>query len=1311
MNVPAQASRARNAAALSAVLLAVGARLSPPLERAGPMAQSPNASDSQGGAPASSCVRCHTGIEDMHPGQNLSCTDCHGGNATADKQRDAHVQPQRTPPGDERVAGREDDLAWRRFVNPMDLRVAATTCGTCHEDIVKHVEMSLHGTTAGHLSDGYYEMGLQKEKGSTFSVFPVPAGAAKPGDVESLAQIPPHNDRLPRDALAGHFSDLTRKECVQCHLWSTGRAVRGRVGFDGDYRGEGCAACHVRYALDGLSQSADPRVSKTEPGHAKLHAMTRAPTTQTCTSCHYGDASIGLSFRGLSQLPPGAPGGPDIAGTTDALLNRVFYLDDPSIVPPDVHHERGMACIDCHTQSDVMGDGTLYGAMERAVEISCSDCHGTFTQPATLRTARGTPLEHLAMENGEVFLTSKVDGVRRRVPQAVQVLDSKRSEFNPRAKLAMTAEHEKLECYACHASWNVNFIGFHFDRNESLTQLDLLSGKRSAGRVTTQEKVFATWKSFFAGLNESGRVAPYLTGFSTMGSVRDKAGELIVDQALPETAARLSGATMIHHQTHTNRPTARSCVECHRSSATWGMGSANFRLTRQLAVVGDRRGLEVVALDRAQLPASIPLAKLVLPDIVDVELDCDPLQGHARRAFVAEGGRGVHSIDLSDPTQPKRLAFLATIEPHGLALAGDYLYVADGIGGLRIVDVRDPKKLALVATLPMFGAQAVAVQWPYAYVADGPGGLAIVDVRAPIAPRLAGGLHLSWDDRPDGAIAVSVLFQYSRPKVIFDRPADDRTEARLLCAVLDERTGLALCDVTEPSLARKLWPPQHQGTRARGRDEVRHRGLALLSHVDLAEPQGGTPTREGDYAYVLTERTLQGNNRRSTVAVFDVSDPFDAKLLGATEAGNATEMLIPAQIYNPPFLQTVVFAVGEEGVFATDATVSAEPKQLGALGALQRAYAMAVEEFPFDRMLDEADRRLKDVSHRESRWLNLPEIERVLSVDGERLGTIRADSARTPIPGLTARKHLETLDADRSCMLEPEEYTAAAGAWMDKNGDGRITLSELTEEAGLTGTDRNTSASSPAASPRFLATRVDENGDLARLFDGIDPHSFDANSDGMLEPSETARALLAALDLDADKLLDQDELSRHPGDWRQLRYGGKWAREKLAAIDDDKDGRIAARELEVDPKDWEALDVDKNGFLQLPPKALLSNELRGIDVAPSEWPTRQPKRSALPPLISSERLLAALDTDKDGVLSGRELRSRPDLLREMDGTSDSRAEKMEQQVSLDLVISEGVDVTLDDFKHRWDLDGDGKVEPVELPGMSGALLRRLGVVK
>ena len=101
-------------------------------------------------------------------------------------------------------------------------------------------------------------------------------------------------------------------------------------------------------------------------------------------------------------------------------------------------------------------------------------------------------------------------------------------------------------------------------------ELDLLSGERTPGRVTTQEKVFTTWKSFYAGLDEQGRVAPYLTGFSTMGTVDDADGNRVLDQEFPVTANGLSGLTMIHHQLHSTRPPARPWPESCVGSGTTG---------------------------------------------------------------------------------------------------------------------------------------------------------------------------------------------------------------------------------------------------------------------------------------------------------------------------------------------------------------------------------------------------------------------------------------------------------------------------------------------------------------------------------------------------------------------------------------------------------------------------------------------------------------------------------------------------------------------------------------------------------------------
>ena len=1255
------------------------------------------------GAPSDGCVECHDGIEDMHPEADLSCVDCHGGNGTARLKLEAH-EPRPSQRGrieTERVAPIDRNLAWARFVNPMDLRIVDRTCALCHDQDVDHLFASLHGTTAGHLSDGFYEMGHFEERGSKYGVFPVSGGPKEGGALERIVQVPAYDGGLAAEELSAHFADLPRKECMQCHLWSEGRAVRGRVGFDGDYRGQGCAACHVAYSREGFSESYDPHVPKHEPGHPRTHTMTRMPTTETCTTCHYGDASIGLHFRGLSQLPPDTPGGPEIPGTTDTQLNRVFYLNDPAICPPDVHYERGMHCVDCHTKGDVMGDGMLHGQMEHAVEITCQACHGTFDAPTTLTTQRGTPLEHLRWEGEDVIMTGKVTGKEHKVPQAVHVLDASRPEFNFEASLAMVPEHEDVECYTCHAGWNVNFLGFHFSRLEQLSQLDLISGMRTPGRVTTQEKVFATWKSFYAGRNESGAIAPYLTGFSTMGSVWDKDGSLILDQVMPVTKEGLSGMTMVHHQLHSTRPTARSCVECHRTSATWGMGSPNFQLGRQLAFVADRRGLEVVGIDRAEPAKSVPLLKMPLPDVVDIVVHTDPLQGHAHHVYAAEGRRGIHVIDVTNPIEPRKVAFVATINPRNLELAGDHLYVADGVGGVRIFDVSSPEEIKLAGSMPTFDAHDIDVRWPWAYVADGPGGLAILDVRVPIAPQLVTAIDINRDvDEPNRAILVETLFQYSRPMSRDEEPLDRRVPARNIAAVLDHKRGPFIIDVTEPTRPQVLFPSDRLLKRSRSRADRTWRGLALRTQVDPAEAQGGERTSERDYVYAVYEDGPP-DQRRSWLTIYDVTAGSRVKLPPRNSrvlVGYSTEQLVPADFYNPPFRQRMLFTTGERGIYLTDVSVSREPTQLGILPGLDDAYVFAVEEFPLDKMIDESGARLKDISHEGSRWLYRAEIGRLLDIPAEVLGTDLTYDENFEF-GATARMHLSQLDEDRSGLLTGEEYDRAGGASIDRDGDGRIAMVELADKIGLM-RPLNVSASEYEEEPSDVVlgiTRVQEDGDLARLLDGVNPFDHDRDRNSILSRKEVESAFFEALDLDGDGRLSRDEFSRCPGEPRQLRFGDEIADEIFERHDRNRDGRIIRREFRLAEPEWLALDVDQDGGVRLVGGRYDYQRERGYVGPGSEWPRQREVFYPLPPGISSERLLAAFDADGDGEISRGEMRRRAELFALMDRNSDGVVSEEELPRLPQILARLGVDGAPDDFMGRWDLDGDGRIDADELP--------------
>lgn len=1261
-------------------------------------------------AAAPGCVSCHAGIEAMHPEAELSCVDCHGGDGMAMGKAAGHV----TRPagagrgtGDERVAPLDEDLAWHRFVNPFDLRVAEKVCGDCHEEEVKRFAVSLHGTTAGHLSDGFFEMGLSEERGSRFGVFPVTAQDAPVagGAVERLVQVPPTR-RVGRgdsaaEKLASHYADLPRKECMQCHFWGAGRAVEGRAGFDGDYRGAGCAACHVAYSVDGLSDSGDRSAPRNEPGHPRRHEMTRTPDTNSCSTCHYGDASIGLSFRGLAQLPPGASGGPDIPGTTDTPLNRSFYLDDPEVCPPDVHFERGMHCIDCHTLGDVMGDGRLHGQMEQQVEISCEACHGTFTDESLLVTERGTPLENLRRvedpdwpgladdpDRFTVFLTGKVDGVEHEVPQVARIVDPGSLAYKADAARAMTADHGKVECYTCHAGWNVNLLGFHFSRNESLTQLDLLSGRRTKGRVTTQEKVFASWKSFYAGWNEAGRVAPYMTGFSTMGSVWDEDGELVLDQVMPETANGLSGMSMIHHQTHTVRPSARECVECHRAPGTWGLGTPNFRLARNIAFVADARGIEAVDFDRAAPGGSVPLSKFPLPNVTAVALECDPLQGRARRLFVAEGYRGVHVLDVSDPKRMRRIGFVATIEPGALQLLGDHLYVADGPGGLLVLDITEDTP-SIAGRLPMFDARDVDVAWPWAYVADGAGGLAIADVRAPVAPRLVGGLDLGGASLvPDMATHVATLFQYSRPRkagfglsqgVVGTSP---RSPARNLAALLDENLGLVLVDVTEPSAPKRLWPPAEFSASQGGPDQS-YRGLVLRSHVDLAETQGGSRTREADYAYFLVERGSRGGGR-STLLVMDISNPERPAVVGDMAVPSSTEGLESVQSYNPPFLNSLLFLPTGGGLRIADVGLSKTPSEAAVFPAINQAYAVVMESFPLDQMVRPSGSPLKDISHEPSRWFRRSEFERVLDVDRVALGLF-AEPAGTPdAPGITARLFLKSIDADGSGALDLAECGEAVSQSVDLDGNGWVGLGELAKLTGALIGARTDVGPKPEAPPRSPQLGVDSLRDaLGELLDGSDPHASDRNKNGRLNKSETERAVFTALDLDGDSKLTMGELSRLIGTPRRLRFGDGIAAELFEQLGSSRGGALNLRQFQLEEELFLALDVNGDGEVQLAVVYDIDRIRRGDLPPDAEWPTRQPLFSGLPPIITTAEVFERYDKDGDGSLSRAELKERLDLFLEFDTNGDDHVTEAEVDRSVRMVMRRGVAVTADSYEERY----------------------------
>ena len=62
--------------------------------------------------------------------------------------------------------------------------------------------------------------------------------------------------------------------------------------------------------------------------------------------------------------------------------NGLVSGDDPkkfdkAVHMSSIHLDKGMHCVDCHYGQDSHGNGHLYGEVGAAVEIDCTDCHGS----------------------------------------------------------------------------------------------------------------------------------------------------------------------------------------------------------------------------------------------------------------------------------------------------------------------------------------------------------------------------------------------------------------------------------------------------------------------------------------------------------------------------------------------------------------------------------------------------------------------------------------------------------------------------------------------------------------------------------------------------------------------------------------------------------------------------------------------------------------------------------------------------------------------------------------------------------------------
>ena len=357
------------------------------------------------------CLTCHADLPEIsasHPVETFGCVSCHGG---------------------ERLA-LDADLAhstMRGGANPSDLSVAEISCGgsSCHtgseaddRDHIQRVMTSVQSTYAGAIANIRYTFGAQTDLTAHFGINAITDEQTQTG----ITALNAFDSATESNPMIQKFGE----ECLTCHINAVPR--EGEVFA----RQTGCAACHS----------------------TEQHKLTTAISYTQCNACHN---------RGNYDLRTMT-----FVERTDHLTSRLADYYQP--IAQFTQCEYTLDCVDCHSRSEVMGDGDLHSNQKDIQYVQCKTCHGTLTElPLTktltdpndvaFRMAFLNPVVDLKIgdtilvtEQGEPLWNTRVllDGTYEMIGKATK------QKFNFRPVMGTACEQKPDEqesqyCHECHA--------------------------------------------------------------------------------------------------------------------------------------------------------------------------------------------------------------------------------------------------------------------------------------------------------------------------------------------------------------------------------------------------------------------------------------------------------------------------------------------------------------------------------------------------------------------------------------------------------------------------------------------------------------------------------------------------------------------------------------------------------------------------------------------------------------------------------------------------------------------------------------------
>ncbi|WP_372745006.1 hypothetical protein [Lutibacter sp.] len=480
-----------------------------------------------------SCLSCHTdtkGYSSYHNPELIGCASCHLGNTASNDKEESHKG---------------------MILIPGNLADAKETCGKCHPNELSKIENSLMTTNSGIVAVDKYIFGEADSPNHQY-----------------------HIKLIKNSASDKHLRDL----CANCHLGAEKKEFGHITQLS---RGGGCNACHLNYSED-AKKELEIYLNSGKKTLPTFHPATNIfVKDEHCFGCHSRSSRISTNYEGWQET----------LMDEEAIKGKKGYktFEDLRIykfIEEDVHHAKGLLCVDCHSSHEVMGDGKKYTHEEQAVKLQCADCHFK-GKPNTIPYSKldaesllvflhrdykhsdkqiiavkkdGHPLVNTYLDSaGNAFLIGKKDG--------------KIHKINPQSEVCSRDNaHKNVSCATCHSSWTSRCIGCHnqFDKNETRA-FDLLDKKFVKGQ----------WKE---------HVAEFSSSLPAMG-VRENSEGKHIEPAVPgmiltidkgSYAGKRIGEDVSFHRLyapnspHTTISKARDCKSCHSNAATLGYGKGEL---------------------------------------------------------------------------------------------------------------------------------------------------------------------------------------------------------------------------------------------------------------------------------------------------------------------------------------------------------------------------------------------------------------------------------------------------------------------------------------------------------------------------------------------------------------------------------------------------------------------------------------------------------------------------------------------------------------------------------------------------------------